>query len=148
MGEYNVPLLTKIFVTDAMNPHATTLGPDDTVGSANRMMLDKGFRGIPITQGEKVVGIVTMSDLLRIPREQMDTTPLKTVMTVNLLLASPDDSLLSVLDKMTSNGIGRLPVVTKDTGKLVGIITRTDIIRAYNRAVDLLFKSEQTGKIA
>ncbi len=148
VGEYNVPLLTKIFVTDAMNPHVSTLGPDDTVGAAYRMMIEKGFRGIPIKQDEKVVGIVTMSDLLRIAREQMDATPLKTIMTVNLLLASPDDSLLSALDKMTSHGVGRLPVVTKDTGRLAGIITRTDIILSYNRAVDLLFKSEVTGKTA
>jgi CBS domain-containing protein len=35
-------------------------------------------------------------------------------------------------------------VVTKDSGKLVGIITRTDVIRAYERAMELLSKSEPT----
>jgi CBS domain-containing protein len=48
------------------------------------------------------------------------------------------------LDRMTNQGVGRLPVVSKETGKLVGIITRTDVIRAYNRAVELLSKSEPT----
>jgi len=138
IGEYNVPLLTKIFVSDAMNQGVMALRPDDTVNSAYQTMLDRRFRGIPITQGDKAVGIVTMSDLLRIPREQMAAVPLKAVMTANLLLAYPDESLLSALDRMTNHGIGRLPVVSRENGMIMGIITRTDIIRAYNRAVELL----------
>jgi chloride channel protein, CIC family len=143
-GEYNVPLLTKIFVSDAMNHNCSTLTPTDTVEAANKLMLDKGFRGIPIVDGEKAVGIVAMSDVLRVPREQMATTQIKSVMTQNLLVSHPDESLLSALDTMTNHGVGRLPVVSRETGKLLGIITRTDVIRAYNRAVELLSKSEPT----
>ncbi len=143
-GEYNVPLLTRVFVSDAMNHFVLTLAPNDTTENAYQMMLDKGFRGIPIVESEKVVGIVTMSDLLRVPHERMASTPLRSIMTQNLLVVHPDESLLDVLDRMTNHGIGRLPVVSKDTGKLVGIITRTDVIRAYNRAVELLSKSEPT----
>jgi len=141
-GEYNVPLLTKIFVSDAMNHNVLTLTPNDTVANAYQMMLDKGFRGIPIVESEKVVGIVTMSDLLRVPREQMTSKTLKSVMTQNLLVVYPDESLLDALDRMTNHGIGRLPVISKATGQLAGIITRTDVVRAYNRAVELLSKSE------
>jgi CIC family chloride channel protein len=143
-GEYNVPLLTKIFVSDAMNQNVLTLSPSDSVAIAYQTMLDKGFRGIPVVQDEKTVGIVTMSDLLRVPREQMPSSQISSVMTQNLLVAYPDESLLSALDRMTNHGVGRLPVVSKDTGKLAGIITRTDIIRAYNRAVELLSRSEPT----
>ncbi len=143
-GEYNVPLLTKIFVSDAMNHAVVTFTPDDTASAAYQVMLDKGFRGIPIIQDEKAVGIVTMSDLLRVPREQMPSTPIKSVMTENLLVVYPDESLLVALDRMTNHGIGRLPVVSRETGKLAGIITRTDVIRAYNRAVELLSRSEPT----
>jgi len=143
-GEYNVPLLTKIFVSDAMNHEAFTLSPADSVAQANQVMLEKGFRGIPIVESGKAVGIVTMSDVLRIPRERMSATPLSAVMTRNLLVVHPDESLLAALDKMTNLGVGRLPVVSKESGKLLGIITRTDVIRAYNRAVELLSKSEPT----
>ena len=143
-GEYNVPLLTKIFVSDAMNHPVFTLSPNDTVAAAYQVVVEKGFRGIPIVDSEKVVGIATYSDLMRIPREQMAGTLLKEVMTQSPLVAHSDESLLTVLETMTNHGVGRLPVVTRDTGKLVGIITRTDVIRAYERAVDLLSKSEPT----
>ena len=141
-GEYNVPLLTKIFVSDAMNRDALTLAPDDTTANAYQIMLDKGFRGIPIVESEKAVGMVTMSDVLRVPREQMASTPLKSIMTQNPLVVHPDESLLDAMNIMTDHGIGRLPVVSKETGRLAGILTRTDVIRAYNRAVELLSKSE------
>jgi chloride channel protein, CIC family len=143
-GEYNVPLMTKIFVSDAMNTSVTTLSPADSVAVAYRIVVDKGFKGIPIVEGEKPVGIVTVSDLQRIPREKMAETQVKEVMTQSLLLAHTDQSLFEALEVMTNHGVGRLPVVSKDTGKLVGIITRTDVIRAYERAVNLLSKSEPT----
>lgn len=142
-GEYNVPLMTKIFVSDAMNHDVLTVKPDDTVASANQAMVEKGFRGIPVVDGERVVGMTTMTDVLRIPREQMAATPIKAIMTQNPLVVRPDDSLLAALEKMTNNGIGRLPVVS-ESGKLMGILTRTDVIRAYDRAVELLSKSEPT----
>ena len=143
-GEYNVPLMTKIFVSDAMNHTVLTLSPADTVAAAYQVVVEKGYRGIPIVEGEKLVGVVTVSDLQRIPREQMASTPVKDVMTQNVLVAHSDDSLLSALETMTNHGVGRLPVVTKESGRLVGIITRTDVIRSYERAVDLLSKSEPT----
>ena len=143
-GEYNVPLLTKIFVSDAMNHNVVTLTPDDSAARAYQTMLDGGFRGIPIVESERAVGMVTMSDVLRIPREQMASAPLRLIMTQNLLVALPDESLRDALDKMINQGVGRLPVVSKDTGKLLGIITRTDVIRAYDRAAELLSKSEPT----
>ena len=143
-GEYNVPLMTKIFVSDAMNHSVFILSPSDTVATAYQAVVEKGFRGIPVIDAEKVVGIVAVSDLLRIPREKMAATPVKDVMTQNVLVAHLDDSLLKALETMTNHGVGRLPVVSKESGKLVGIITRTDIIRAYDRAVDLLSKSEPT----
>ncbi|MDG6942723.1 MAG: chloride channel protein [Nitrososphaerota archaeon] len=143
-GEYNVPLLTKIFVSDAMNRSVIALSPGDSVAAAYQVVVEKGYRGIPIVDGEKLIGIVTVSDLLRIPREKMDTTPLRDVMTQNVLVAHLDDTLFVALETMTNQGIGRLPVISKDSGRLVGIITRTDIIRAYERSIDLLSKAEPT----
>ena len=144
IGEYNVPLLTKIYVVDAMNTYVSSISPGDTVRKAYQTMLDRGFRGIPVVDSEALVGIVTMSDVLKVPRESMETTRLETIMTRNLSVAHPDDSLFDVLNKMTTQGIGRLPVVSQKTGQLVGIITRTDVMRAYDRAVEAIRRSEKT----
>jgi CIC family chloride channel protein len=147
IGEYNVPLLTRIFVSDAMNIHVTTLTPDDSTETAYQLMSEKGFRGIPILEDDRLVGIVTMSDLLRVPREGMKNTPLKSIMTRNLLTIYPDEPLLEALNKMTNHGVGRLPVIERNTSKFVGIISRTDVTKAYDRALDLLSKSLPTEPV-
>jgi CIC family chloride channel protein len=144
MGEYNVPLLKRIFVSDAMNINAITLKPEDSAQTAYQLMLEKGFRGVPILDGQKLVGMVTMSDLLGIRREEMEKTSLGSVMTRNLITIHPDEVLLEALSKMTNHSVGRLPVIERDTSKFIGIISRTDVMKAYDRALELLSKSLPT----
>lgn len=141
-GEYNVPLLMKIQVMDATNPVCISLAPSDTVKTAYQTMLEKGFNGIPITESQKVVGIVAMSDVMRIPREQMSSVLLRDIMTKKVLVTYPDESLHVVLHKMTQNGIGRLPVISRENGQLLGIVTRTDVIKAYDKIVESLESTE------
>jgi chloride channel protein, CIC family len=143
-GEYNVPLLTKIFVHDAMTVNVVTLSPQDTVATAQQLMLDKGFSGVPVVESGKVVGIVTLGDLQAVPAGQMATRTVGEEMTKNPIVAHGDDSLLDALDKMTNGRVGRLPVVAKDSGMLVGIVTMSDVIRTYHRTVGQLSASQPT----
>jgi chloride channel protein, CIC family len=143
-GEYNVPLLTKIFIHDAMKVPVLALSPGDTVARAQQLMLENGFNAIPVVDSEKVVGIATLGDLRRVPAERMASTNLADVMTKNPLVAYPDESLLAALERMTNHGVGRLPVVARDSGKLVGIVTMYDVILAYQRTVDALSASQPT----
>ena len=147
-GEYNVPLLKKIQVMDATNPNCIYLAPNDTVKAAYQMMLEKGFNGIPIMDSDRVVGIVAMSDVMRVPREQMNSIWLADIMSKTVIVTYPDESLHDVLHKMTTNGIGRLPVVSRENGKLLGIVTRTDVIRAYDKVVGTLEEAEPTEETA
>jgi CIC family chloride channel protein len=143
-GEYNVPLLTKIQVMDATNPHCISLAPNDTVKTAYQLMLEKHFNGLPILDSQKVVGIVALSDIMRVPREQMGSTQLADIMTKNVIVTYPDESLHDVLHKMTTNGIGRMPVVSRQTGQLLGIVTRTDVMKAYDKVAETLSEAKTT----
>ncbi len=92
-GEYNVPLLKKIQVMDATNPNCIYLAPSDTVKTAYQTMLDKGFNGIPVMEADKIVGIVAMSDVMRVPREQMSSMRIADIMTKKVITTYPDESL-------------------------------------------------------
>ncbi|AZB72780.1 chloride channel protein [Synechococcus elongatus] len=86
-------------------------------------------RGFPVTQQGVLVGIVTSSDLdEHTLKGQDDTVRLQDVMTPHPLTVTPQDSLAHVLYVLNRYQISRVPVV--DGRKLVGIITRADIIRA------------------
>jgi chloride channel protein, CIC family len=143
-GEYNVPLLTKVFVHDAMKVGPVVLSPSDAVSKAQRLMLDKGFRSLPLVDSGKVAGLVMLGDLQRVPADKMGSTPLSEVMTKNPLTTSPDASLLDALEKMTNNRVDRLLVVSKDSGELVGVLTTSDLIRAYQQVAKAMGATEPT----
>ncbi len=131
-GEYNIPIMSTLKVKDAMNTQVITLPPDDTVEHALAIMSENKFRGIPIVSSSgKVIGMVTMSDILRVPSSEMKTTQLTNIMTKNVVSVFPDDSLLVALGKLTTAGIGRLPVISKDSEQIVGILTRNDLFVTY-----------------
>ena len=136
-GEYNIPIMTKLRVVDAANPNVRTLGPDDNVDDAFHLMQEGRFRGIPvISDDRKVLGILTMSDVFRVSGDNMKSTRVKDVMTGNVITATPEESLLSALNKMTTHGIGRLPVVSAKSGEIMGILTRSDLFGLYTKKVN------------
>jgi chloride channel protein, CIC family len=136
-GEYNIPLMTKIFVRDAMTQNVVSVGENETVAEASRLMIDKGFKIFPVVSIDgNLTGVITMSDLWRIPKEKSESTTVGNVMTQNVISIMSDDTLYEALRKMTTNGIGRLPVLDRLSGKLVGILSRTDLFRAYEKQVN------------
>lgn len=145
LGEYSVPLLKKLFVSDAMKIDVVSLPPSESVQKAYQLMIEKGFRGIPITEAKALVGIVAMSDILAVPRERMGTIMLGSIMTKNVEVAYTDETLLDALDKMIQHGVGRLPVVSRGTKELLGLVTRTDVMRIYDMAVKLLDAEQQNS---
>jgi chloride channel protein, CIC family len=135
-GEYNIPLMTKIFVEKAMTNQVVSLSGNDTVARANNVMKDKNFKGIPVVSDEdKVLGMITTSDLMRVPADQAGATQLKKIMTQNVISIGPRETLFDALRKMTTSGVGRLPVLDPTSGNLLGIITRTDLFRTYSKYV-------------
>ena len=91
-------------------------------------------RGFPIVEQGRLVGIVTQTDLTSFAKRHLsDQTLLREVMTPHPLTVGPTASLTEVLYVLNSSKISRLPVT--EGRKLVGIITRADIIRAESDQV-------------
>jgi CBS domain-containing protein len=94
-------------------------------------MLERGVGCIVVTNKDSVVGIITKGDILRkafLKGGQAKKVPAKKVMSQPVVTIDPDSTLEEASKLMTSSDVSKLPVV-KD-GRLVGIITSTDIIRA------------------
>lgn len=86
----------------------------------------------PVMDGETVLGIVTLNEIKKIPREDWPNKEIQEICrTINSnLTASYNDSSLTVFQKIMSNGVGRLLVFNNQ--KLVGIISKTDILNYIN----------------
>lgn len=116
---------------------------------AARRMEDKGVSGAPVLDQGRVVGVVTLADLLAragARRPIMTSGPFLRVegaladlsvdeaMTAQVVTADPDWPLARAVSMMEEAGVNRLPVVNAE-GRLVGILARDDVIRAIGRMV-------------
>ncbi|RJS71933.1 MAG: CBS domain-containing protein [Candidatus Syntrophoarchaeum sp. WYZ-LMO15] len=134
--ELLVDVLEGIKVKDAMNPHPLSVSPDDKLRKVFDLMEKTGHMGYPVMKDGKLIGMVTMKDLEKVPMGEWDRRPVKDVTTTGLVTTYPDESLEDALHKLVLLDIGRLPVVDRrDPKKLLGIITRSDIARAHVKAM-------------
>jgi len=116
------------FVKDAMRKTVISIDSAMTVKDAATMMDDADVGCVIITKGNAPLGILTERDFVkRIVSEERDlSTPLADVMSFPLITSKPDDTVWEVAEIMKKNKIHKVPV--EDNGKLVGIITTSDLV--------------------
>lgn len=133
-GEFSVPLLKGLLVGEAMTTDVRTVHPDVTVREALDMLVERRIGGLPVVDDAgKLLGIVTFGDLVQVPIEHRSKVRVGLIMARDVLVAHPDESLYDAFRRMIANQVGRLPVVDPGSGRVIGIITRSDIMRAYER---------------
>jgi CBS domain-containing protein len=116
-------------VGDLIARDPISVPPATTIRAAAEMMRDAHISCLAITEGDRLIGIVTARDFTnKVLAEGMDpATPVSAVMARNPMVLTPDNLGSDVLNRMLEHRIGHLPVV--DDGKLVGMITQTDLTR-------------------
>ncbi|TBR58644.1 chloride channel protein [Westiellopsis prolifica IICB1] len=121
--------LTNLTAKDVMQQRVETLDAQISVEEAVQAFSRSHHRGFPVVEENKLVGIVTQTDLLKIrDRNLAKDTPLREIMTPQPVTVTPIQSLSNVLYLLDRHQISRLPVV--EGHRIIGIITRADIIRA------------------
>ncbi len=110
--------------------HVYVISRLDTVREAVREMNDKGVGALVVIERGRAVGIFTERDVLRrVVDEGRDPgrTRIETVMTRDLLFASPETSVASAMELMTSGRFRHLPVLVGDT--VIGMVSIGDLLR-------------------
>ncbi len=131
--EYNVDVLERIYVRDVMNTEVPALSPDMTVSEALRIMMSSRMRGLPVVRDEKVIGMLAFEDVMHISPESRRQIKIKEVMSKKVIKVTPNETLASALRKLIQHNVAQLPVVDpEDPMKLIGIICRSDILKAHD----------------
>ncbi|MFN5515466.1 MAG: chloride channel protein, partial [Cyanobacteriota bacterium] len=118
--------LSQVSAAQVMQSQVESLRSDQTLEQVLPLMSQSHHRGFPVLEGEKLVGIFTQTDLANSAQRERQT-PLRELMTPNPITVFPGARLSDVLYLLNRYQLSRLPVI--DNQRLVGIITRTDIIR-------------------
>ena len=121
-------VLEGVKIKDIMSKDVTTV----TSGMSVEELVDTMFRfkhmGYPVVDDTEVKGIVTFTDVQKVPREERKNVKISQVMTKGIISLPEDEDAVSALKLMTLNNIGRL-IITKEK-KMVGIVSRTDLLRS------------------
>jgi acetoin utilization protein AcuB len=124
-----------------------TVKPMDTLAHAREVMVENRINQLPVVAKGKLAGIITDRDLRDAypsalaggQASELEEARVESVMTANVLILGPEDPLVRAAELMRAERIGAVPVVEKD--HLVGVVTRSDILRAFVS----LSQSEATG---
>lgn len=124
-----------ITVEDVMTPDPMSLAPTATVGEAYALMKERGFRHVPVTEGELLLGLISLTDVGHLGAQvpEILARPLHEVMTKKLVTCKPDVTVGAAATMMASKKINCLLVVV--AGQLAGIITTYDLLDALARSV-------------
>jgi chloride channel protein, CIC family len=137
-------LLAQLRAADVMQQRVETLSSQMALDEVVQAFSRSHHRGFPVVDNGQLVGIVTQTDLALIGQRQLPgETPLQAIMTPKPVTIGATASLADVLYLLNRYQLSRLPVI--EGRKLVGIITRADIIRA--EADQLSGRMVETGPV-
>ena len=121
------------FVLDHKGSNIYSISPDDTVYRALEQLSQFGVGALIVTEGERIVGILSERDYARkiaLQGRSSHSVPVREIMTEKVVVAAPEDTVEKCMRVITENRIRHLPVV--ENGKLLGVITVGDLIRWMN----------------
>jgi CBS domain-containing protein len=148
-----------MLVKDVMSKNVITISPEESISNAIDKMAKNNISGLIVVEDEKVVGVISESDVLKIFKSEFPELKLssnvslsifsliksgikiireikkigklkvKDLMSKKVFFVKPEDTILEAARIMSKKDVRRLPVID-ESGKLVGIISRTDILRA------------------
>jgi acetoin utilization protein AcuB len=131
-------------IQSLMIKNPITIGPNASVGESIELMKANSIRHLPVvTKGNRLVGFLTLADLKQglIPSMlgdvSLDDLIIKDPITVN-----PDDDIEFAAQLIYNHKIGGMPVV--EDGKLVGIVTATDMLRTF---IDMMGILSTTSRV-
>lgn len=125
-----------------MTPDPIVVAPETLIIDAKKIMKDKQIRRLPVVKNDELVGIVTYRNIIEaspsaatsLSIHELNYLILKLkvedVMRRDPMTFSPDDSVIDAMLEGRKRGIGSFPII--DKGRLVGIVTESEIINAMN----------------
>ena len=132
----------ELLVRDVMSSPPITMGPDANARAAAQVMIENGIGSIiVVNDNEKLIGIVTKTDFLSIVASSLipESVKLADFMKRNPYYVYADAPLREAAELMGSKGIGHLPVLDPDTDRVIGVISKTDIVKMAPHFIELVY---------
>lgn len=146
----DIDVMQGVLVGEAMTTEVDTVSAEMDLQELDLLFAETHHHGFPVVdEGGILLGVVTLQDLGR-AKEQgaLDDRKVRDIATRSVLTAFPDEPMWMALKRLGTRDVGRLPVVDRQQpGRLLGLIRRSDIVRAYrvgiSRRLDLQERADR-----
>ncbi len=116
-------------ISDLMSFPVFTVNSTDKMREVARVLKEKGCTGLPVIEGERLVGIISRKDFRKVKKDSQFDAPVKAFMNTAVVTIEPGKSPVQAANLMVKHDVGRLPVV--EDGKIIGILTRSDTMTYF-----------------
>ncbi len=139
-------LTYELKVGDVMSTDVATVSPKETMNGLREILRSKRISGTPVVEGNQLVGIVSIEDLIKCLADGEMGASIGEKMSKEMETLYTDESLILAVSKFNRYGFGRLPVIERDQGKLVGILTKGDIIKGLLKKLEIEYHEEEISR--
>lgn len=134
-------------VGEIMSRDPQLLSPDVKISDVGERMQRFGHEGYPIVESGRVCGLLTRRAVDRALSHGMGSQPVSRIMEAGDLVVRMDDSVNHLQKVMIEHGWGQVPVVDPDSGEIVGIVTRTDLLNSLGTGLEREYKPSLAGEL-
>ncbi len=139
-------LTYELEVKEAMSQDIITVNPNDAMVDVKIILRDNRISGLPVVNHGKLTGIVSLENVITFIMNGGVDEKVRDNMTKGVKSLYADEPLIYAVSKFEQFGYGRFPVLDRDTAKLVGIITKGDVIKCLLSNLHISYYDEEIHK--
>lgn len=136
-------LVYELNVGAAMTRDVITISPDLMMSELREILRQNKISGVPVTDNGILVGIVSIEDFINWLADDGRDCPVADKMSKDVVSAYSDEPLVHIVSTLDDRGFGRLPVLDRSTSRLLGIVTKGDVIEKLLHKLEVDYQEEE-----
>ena len=136
-------MVHELTVGDVMSRELITVASRARVRDLRELLRANRISGVPVVEEERLVGIISVEDFIKCLADRENGCRIEEKMARDVETLQEDDSLVSAIRKFEILGFGRFPVIERSGGRLVGIMTKGDVIKGLLKQLETEYIEEE-----
>lgn len=136
-------LVYEMKVGEVMTRHVVTVAPETSMDEFREVLRSSRISGTPVLSQDQMVGIISIEDLIKWSESDRRKTTVGELMTRDVMAIYDDEPLVQLVGRLDQYDYGRLPVLERDAKKLVGVVTKGDIMAGLLRKLEIGYHEQE-----
>lgn len=136
-------LVYEMKISEVMTHPVVTVTPQASMGELREVLRSNRISGAPVLSKKQLVGIISIEDFINWLADGAKKVTVEERMTRDVMTVYADEPLVQAVSRLEQFGYGRLPVLERENEKLVGVVTKGDIIEGLLHKLEIGYEEEE-----